>query len=507
MIPPRRALAAVLLLLLLAGAPPRASAVDVPGWERDPIPGAARGTEAALLQVYEDVLSPALLGALRDEALHLNEFAKTFGNLRNSKYTTFWKPTGDGAPAARTASEHAVDVMFDILFGQGVGAEGDGDGTGSGNAAHRRRMRDKVVGGKYWYQYRGLGEGVGFHYDKDEGMASDQMIMRFPMYSTVTYIEPKGAPTVILNQTIINNGNVEVPPVPAEGWFVFPKVNKMMVQRGDLNHGAQDDLSARPLRPGGADRRVTFVVSWEDVKPLEPNCHYIADDEMPSTIRVPAVRPPEWHLGRDIHRVETSKIHPKHGGSESRWWEIPLGRDGSRLHALLPAPRNRQSVPDPEGSYLVSWEDKQVFGQVYELDLYSQSQKRMLFGGRAPVTIVFTDGAGAGKDRKAARFAALRAAKDWIGRYGVTDMNFFLGDADAHASAMREFGLRPSDAPIAVVHHTHREGAPMYIMNRRITYSEFNSRRLLRFYSKVRKGKVRKRRKPSPRGNARFEEL
>ncbi len=88
-------------------------------------------------------------------------------------------------------------------------------------------MRAKVVGGKYWYQYRGPGDGVGFHYDKDEGMASDQMIMRFPMYSTVTYIEPKGAPTIILNQTIIKNGNVEVPGVPDQGWFVYPKVNKV----------------------------------------------------------------------------------------------------------------------------------------------------------------------------------------------------------------------------------------------------------------------------------------
>ena len=60
----------------------------------DPIPGAEPGTEAALLQVYEDVLSPALLQALADEAPHLASFAKTLGNLKNSKYTTLWKPTG-----------------------------------------------------------------------------------------------------------------------------------------------------------------------------------------------------------------------------------------------------------------------------------------------------------------------------------------------------------------------------------------------------------------------------
>ena len=477
------------LLALVAILPAPTPAVDVPGWERDPIPGAPKGTESALLQVYEDVLSPDLLQALRDEAPHLAEFAKTFGNLKNSKYTTFWKPTGKGAPAARTASEHAVDVMFDILFGKGVGSAGDAEGVGNGDEEHRRRMRAKVVGGKYWYQYRGPGDGVGFHYDKDEGMASDQMIMRFPMYSTVTYIEPKGAPTIILNQTIIKNGNVEVPGIPNEGWFVYPKVNKMMVQRGDLNHGANDYISAKPLMPG--DHRVTFVVSWEDVKPLEPNCHYIRDDEMPSTVKVPSIRPPSWHLGKSIRRVETSKVEPRHGGSEARWFELPLGRDGSRLHALLPSPQNRQAVPDPSGSYLISWGRRQVFGQVYELDLHSQSQRRMLFNGGKPAVIMIVSGHAG--DRSNERVAALRAAKAWINRFGVESANFFLGYKGAHANVLKEFGLRKKDVPIAMVHHIHRSGNPMYVMNRRTNkHAEWTSRRILRFLSKVQKGKVKK---------------
>ena len=347
----------LLLYTLLLSTLVLISAVDVPGWERDPIPGARKGTEAALFQVFEDVLSPELLQALRDESQVLNNFAKTFGNLKNSKYTTFWKPTGKGAPKARSASEHAVDVMFDILFGEGVGKDGDGDGVGNGISSHRTQMRNKVVGGKYWYQYRGQQEDVGFHYDKDEGMASDQMIMRFPMYSTVTYIESKGAPTIILNQTIIKNGNVEVPGIPNEGWFVWPKKNKMMVQRGDLNHGATDKLSSKPLV--GDDHRITFVVSWENIKPLEPNCHYIKNNEMPKKMMKTEPNKNTWTLGTNIHRVETIKIVPKHHGSKANWYDIPLGRDGSYLHALLPVPRNAQSIPDPHGSYLMSWNKKQ----------------------------------------------------------------------------------------------------------------------------------------------------
>jgi hypothetical protein len=357
-------------------------------------------------------------------------------------------------------------------------------------------MRNKVVGGKYWYQYRGPQEDVGFHYDKDEGMASDQMIMRFPMYSTVTYIEPKGAPTIILNQTIIKNGNVEVPGIPKEAWFVWPKANKMMVQRGDLNHGATDKLSSKPLV--GDEHRITFVVSWEDIKPLEPNCHYIEDSEIPK--EMVATPKMTWTLGANIHRVETTKIAPKHGGSKANWYDIPLGRDGSYLHALLPAPRNAQSIPDPHGSYLMSWNKKQVFGQVYELDLFSQSQRRMLFGGGKPVAIVFTDEA----SRTNGRRAMLVAAKEWVEKYGVESMNFFLGDVNEHLAALKEFGLKPKDGPIAVVHHVHRSPQAKYVMNRNINYNDFTSRRLLRFFSKVKSGKVQR---MKGRMKNRYEEL
>ena len=57
----------LLLLLLLLLLPP-ARSVDVPGWARDPIPGASAGSESALVQVYEDVLSLPLLRALEAEA-------------------------------------------------------------------------------------------------------------------------------------------------------------------------------------------------------------------------------------------------------------------------------------------------------------------------------------------------------------------------------------------------------------------------------------------------------
>ena len=44
--------------------------------------------------------------------------------------------------------------------------------------------------------HTGQGNDVNFHYDKDEGQASDEMIMRFPVLSTVLYLRDYGAPTI-----------------------------------------------------------------------------------------------------------------------------------------------------------------------------------------------------------------------------------------------------------------------------------------------------------------------
>ncbi len=62
----------------------RIYSVDVPGWERDPIPGTEKGTPDALMGIYEDVLSDDMLQALREEAPVMAEFAKTFGNLNHN---------------------------------------------------------------------------------------------------------------------------------------------------------------------------------------------------------------------------------------------------------------------------------------------------------------------------------------------------------------------------------------------------------------------------------------
>ena len=184
--------------------------------------------------------------------------ASAGSTLRNNKRVTFWLPW-DAKP--RTATEQAVLLLKQLVFPGG-------------------QSPVNIDGMKYWYQYRTAEEDIGFHYDKDEGMASDQQIMRFPFINTLVYLSDVGAPTIFFNSTVSHNGNKLMPSVPTNGWLVYPKRNKWTLQRGDLLHGAQADMAL--ARPTPGQPRITLVVSFEDLKPAEPNCHYLSDDELPT---------------------------------------------------------------------------------------------------------------------------------------------------------------------------------------------------------------------------------
>jgi hypothetical protein len=171
------------------------------------------GTGDALVQNYEEVFQEEHVDVLISEAKAYDEASAS--GLRNDKRVTFWLPW-DAKP--RTATEQAVMLLKDLTFPGG-------------------KTPLKIHGMKYWYQYRHAEEDVGFHYDKDEGMASDMQIMRFPYINTLVYLSDVGAPTIFFNGTTTHNGNKAMPTVPSNGWLVYPKRNKWTLQRGDLLHG------------------------------------------------------------------------------------------------------------------------------------------------------------------------------------------------------------------------------------------------------------------------------
>ena len=232
-----------------------AGAVEVPGYQDKypPLPGTERGSPESLVRNFEHVFEDELLEAM-------DELARGSGALRNSKRVTFWLGR-ERAP--RCAIERAAKVLEKFTFPRGAAAHG-------------------IVGVKYWVQRRTTEENVNFHYDKDEGLASDQQVMRPPPLVGVTHLENWGAPTLVLNQTTIHNGNVDAPTVPTSGWLILPKRNKHALHRGDLHHGAPHDMAAVPVPPG--KHRHTLVTSWEIEKPLEPNCHLIPDRELQTAL-------------------------------------------------------------------------------------------------------------------------------------------------------------------------------------------------------------------------------
>jgi len=236
----------------------------IPGLhEKHPIPGAGERTNDGLLTVTESLFEESFLRVLDEEADILADLAETWEALPKSKRVTFWMQTNDPQThKPRFAIEKAVLLVKSTLFPNGEDKE-----LG-------------IIGAKYWIQRRSSRDRVGFHYDKDEAMASIQNIMKFPVYGTITYLRDYGAPTVLFKQTVVRNGNVEVPRIPTTTWLVQPKRNRHVVQRGDLHHGADPALAAVP--PPEGDFRYTLVITWWDYVPLEPNAHRLADDELPS---------------------------------------------------------------------------------------------------------------------------------------------------------------------------------------------------------------------------------
>lgn len=88
-----------------------------------------------------------------------------------------------------------------------------------------------IKGAEWWIQMKDSNTGaINFHYDKDEGYASLHSKMRYPKFSTITYLTSIGAPTLIFNQTT-PDGNVDIPAIPDDGFISFPKLNRHVIFR------------------------------------------------------------------------------------------------------------------------------------------------------------------------------------------------------------------------------------------------------------------------------------
>ena len=128
-----------------------------------------------------------------------------------------------------------------------------------------------------------------------------------------------------------------------------------MINRGDLNHGAIQSLSARPLGPG--QYRSTFVVSWETLKPLEPNCHYLSDNEIPEELHLKDGVHPKWQLSESIRR---GRVQPLKANKKYEKTVINLGRKNHYLAGKFPKPMD---IKEKGETYLLEWEPDDVEAQ------------------------------------------------------------------------------------------------------------------------------------------------
>ena len=352
-----------------------------------------------------------------------------------------------------------------------------------------------IEGCKYWFQYRAGNEEVGFHFDKDEGQASDQQRMRFPYINTLLYLRGEGAPTVFFNQTVIHNGNVMIPPVPNEAFVVYPKRNKWAVQRGDLNHGAHPSMAADPVTPG--ERRITFVLSFEDRKPAEPNCHELTGAELPTAVRAsmrnPAVR------GARIDRAVISKGAIVRSDmtdpdpTTGKYLSLDIGGEYETLRFKMPPSGHFAS----QSTTYVQWSLDSMRLVVEWLDVTDERMMSRFVWNTPPgvgVALLFMRRRASTheKNLELAHARVLRQMWDADARRHVTasarPLNFLNVHAGGTAADAMEFlGVQPEECPTAVVHFPNPTDR-VYKMGP--SYKPTTQRSLLAFYTDVLEGRL-----------------
>ena len=403
----------------------------------------ANGHESALPTPLLSALAQAI-GQVRHEVADASQERYKFG-----KKNTWWMPlTGPDAAPPRSAIEAAIHRLFALDF------------------AARPSL---IVGAEWWFQEGGAASDIGYHYDKDEASASEEMTMRFPEVSTVTYLTDVGAPTLILNQTT-PDGNAEVPPTPTGGLLVHPAPNKHLVFRGNLHHGVTGELSrwahggeataddARSTTAAG--QRVTFLVNWWRRMPKPPNCVPFGDERWRRTGL--------WLDGGQVAALMGGGGGG--GGAEDasrpmEWLPLPLDATEAR-HVAITLPVTDliffRFPPPPKmrkGNWVLRWEGATAaIGPITRLDLHHRRSLDALFNDPRPKLFLVFPTKGAPNWQGALPKWTSRLLDDF-----APALRFVLVDpTDASADFMRQFGIKRADAPTVVIHDNHRGADAKY---------------------------------------------
>ena len=327
---------AALLLILLAALNAFSSAAQSPLYRYD------RGSysyapSVPLVRSHGGVFPDGLLPYLTDECRNANRWEKTVRdpNLKDSKAATNWASMAQ-IRNPRSATEIAIAILYEFAFPGGEEPEGG------------------IAGGEWWVQMRNSNENIGFHVDKDEGIASEEQWMKMPVLSTVTYLTDVGGPTLVLNQSSTRGGNRQEPELPVNGVLVYPKKNRHMLFRGNLQHGVIGEFGQH-VEGGG--ERITFLVNWWDKRPIAPYCMEVSNEVVETHIRSRRLL-----SGTRAETKATAAAAEGSGGDALGWIGSMLWGSGSVLWGSggLPLRQSDDASADSKNKNVLPLQSKQA---------------------------------------------------------------------------------------------------------------------------------------------------
>ncbi|GMI33472.1 hypothetical protein TeGR_g12473 [Tetraparma gracilis] len=413
----------------------------------------------SLTSAHDDVFHPDVLPLLTQEIRDFFALGDIFstGEMKFGKKSTVWLPLspsrGKGKP--RNFIEYAVEQLYELavpeqFYGRNY------------NIKHYNELirytKEDIKGGEWWIQARGGKEGIGFHYDKDESYASNHMKMRFPIVSTITYLTDSGAPTLILNQTSLD-GSIEYPEVPHEGFLSYPKTNRHVTFRGDLNHGVASTLSLS----SSSEERVTLLVNWWVSSPMAPNCQTIPDG-LATKIG--------FNYPEKVDKILTANPEADRRKTPVSTYTAPVSAPGAQPFLNMSSPeikdssytRHMEKFPPADSffydmpllktleqgtMYALEWGYNHVFANVGMLDLFNSNQISSLFRFQEPKCLIFVKQEA---DLKDIQWWLQPLAKNYQGKVKV-----YTAVKATAQNAWPEFGVVESDLPIAVMHDTNTD--------------------------------------------------
>lgn len=204
---------------------------------------------------YRDSSAPGRIAGVRlcEEALpgslfeRLARAVRATGRerLKQNYTTTFWHPRG---AEPRNVVEACIEELL-RLADPGV----------------------ECVGTEWWLGRLKAGRRLRYHFDRDMTLRKQTGEYVHPLLSSVLYLNAfPDCPTVVLDQSLAEDGETRIPPKPRRRVAIEAVPNRYLVFPGSLRHGV------RPRRGDGTgdqrEFRLSLLVNYWHRRPLPPVC-------------------------------------------------------------------------------------------------------------------------------------------------------------------------------------------------------------------------------------------